>query len=488
MFEAIELGRSLSKEEFDTEEGIIRSRLLELQGEIREAGIPVIVIISGVEATGKGQVVNRLNTWLDARGIQTVAFWDETDEERERPRFWRFWRALPAKGDIGILFGSWYTQPLIDRVFNKLSAKKLDDELDRINELESMLTKDGYIIVKLWFHMTKKTQAKRLKKKGKVPKRLRSHLVGHEFSKHYDSFLAVSEGVIEVTDSGDAPWYLIEAEDKRYRDATVGKLLIEILEAGLKKRGQACVESVPSPTIADDVTVLDTVDLEKTMDEAEYKERLKDLQQELFRLSWDAYDQKRSSVALFEGWDAAGKGGAIRRLTAAIDARLYREISTAAPTDEEAAHHYLWRFWRHIPRAGYFTIYDRTWYGRVLVERVEGFASTDEWMRAYQEINSFEYQLHDAGNIITKFWVHISAEEQLRRFKEREQVPWKQYKITEEDWRNREKWDDYRHAVHELVTRTSTPYAPWTIVPGNDKKVSRITILETIRDRMKAAL
>jgi polyphosphate kinase 2 (PPK2 family) len=193
-------------------------------------------------------------------------------------------------------------------------------------------------------------------------------------------------------------------------------------------------------------------------------------------------------VALFEGWDAAGKGGAIRRLTAAIDARLYREISTAAPTDEEAAHHYLWRFWRHIPRAGYFTIYDRTWYGRVLVERVEGFASTDEWMRAYQEINSFEYQLHDAGNIITKFWVHISAEEQLRRFKEREQVPWKQYKITEEDWRNREKWDDYRHAVHELVTRTSTPYAPWTIVPGNDKKVSRITILETIRDRMKAAL
>jgi len=486
MFEAVELGHSLSKADFDAEEGRIRSRLLELQGQIKDAGLPVIIIISGVEASGKGLVVNRLNTWLDARDIQTTAFWDKTDEESQRPRFWRFWRALPARRNIGVMFGSWYTQPIIDRTYDRISDDELGNELEQINDLERLLVKDGYLIIKFWFHINKQTQKKRIKKKSKVPKRLRGHIIERKFAKHYDDFIRVSETVIKSTDSGHSPWYLVEAEDKHYRDATVGQLLVDIIGARLQQ--QPMTEPVGTVQTIDDVTVLDSVDLESSLEHDVYKSRLQDVQRQLFALSWDAYDKNRSSIAVFEGWDAAGKGGAIRRLTAAIDARLYREISVAAPTDEEAAHHYLWRFWRHIPRCGYFTIYDRSWYGRVLVERVEGFARVDEWMRAYKEINDFEQQLVDAGIIISKFWVHISEEEQLRRFKEREQIQWKQYKITDEDWRNREKWHAYRIAAHEMIIKTSTPHAPWTIVPANDKKFARVTILETIRDRMKQEL
>jgi polyphosphate kinase 2 (PPK2 family) len=186
--------------------------------------------------------------------------------------------------------------------------------------------------------------------------------------------------------------------------------------------------------------------------------------------------------------DAGGKGGAIRRITNAIDARLYQTIPIAAPTDEEKDHHYLWRFWRHIPRSGRVTVYDRSWYGRVLVERVEGFATEAEWKRAYLEINEFEEQLVESGIILFKFWMHIGQDEQLRRFKAREEVPYKQHKITDEDWRNREKWDQYKAAVNEMVIRTSTEYAPWELIPGNDKPYARIAVLQTICGGLRKAL
>ncbi|MDH5657663.1 MAG: polyphosphate:AMP phosphotransferase, partial [Spirochaetia bacterium] len=181
----------------------------------------------------------------------------------------------------------------------------------------------------------------------------------------------------------------------------------------------------------------------------------------------------------------AGKGSAIRRVTRAMDARLYSVIPVSAPTDEELAHHYLWRFWRRIPREGYNKIFDRSWYGRVLVERVEGFASEDEWKRAYNEINEFEKSLSEGGIHIIKFWIHIDQDEQLRRFKERENTPWKQYKITEDDWRNREKWHLYESAVNDMILRTNTDYAPWRIIPGNDKKFARIEIMKEISRILK---
>ena len=198
--------------------------------------------------------------------------------------------------------------------------------------------------------------------------------------------------------------------------------------------------------------------------------------------------QRRSATLVFEGWDAAGKGGAVRRVVQAMDAREYRIIPVSAPTDEEKAHHYLWRFWRHLPRLGGTTVYDRSWYGRVLVERVEGFASRAEWMRAYQEINDFEEQLVDFGIVLIKFWLHISNEEQLRRFREREEMPWKRHKITPEDYRNREKWAEYELAANDMIGRTSTEYAPWTLVEGNDKRFARVKVLETVVERLAADL
>ncbi len=230
------------------------------------------------------------------------------------------------------------------------------------------------------------------------------------------------------------------------------------------------------------------MDLSQTLDREDYKLKLANYQSRLQDLAWQAYRQKRSVVAVFEGWDAAGKGSAIRRVTRAIDPRLYRLIQFAAPTDEERAHHYLWRFWRQLQRDGRSTFFDRSWYGRVLVERVEQFATEDEWQRAYSEINQFEQQLVEHGSIVLKFWIHIGKDEQLRRFKARELEAHKRYKITEDDWRNREKWHDYEVAVDQMVSHTSTRHAPWTLISGNDKPYARIQILKTFCKSMKRVL
>jgi len=491
MFEAVELGRKVSKEDYKKHEPEIRTQLLDVQGQIKEANLPVIIIVSGVEGAGKGEVVNRLNEWLDTRGIQTHAFWDATDEEGERPYFWRFWRKMPPRGTVGIMFGSWYTHPIIDRVFEKITDTELEAGLNRIIELEQMLTRDGALIVKFWFHLSKDDQAKRLRDDDKKFKRKKGESLEQQFAKHYDSFAQVSESAIRQTDNGKSQWHLIEASDKYYRDLTVGRVLIDAVRKRLSENespSEPISNSLPPEFESAAVTILDQVDLSEELSRKEYKKQLKKYQDLLGKLTWHAKNKKRSSVAVFEGWDAAGKGGAIRRITASIDARLYRTISVAAPSDEELAQHYLWRFWRHIPRAGYVTLYDRSWYGRVLVERIEGFAKDHEWMRSYQEINSFEEQLCTHGTVINKFWIHISPEEQLKRFKERENVAWKQYKITDEDWRNREKWDAYKEAVSEMVTRTSTAGSRWHMIAGNDKKVARIQILKTLCQSLEEVL
>lgn len=490
MFEAAELGRKVSKQDYDAREPELHSSLLAVQRRLREADFPVIIIVSGVEGAGKGGVVSLIHQWMDARGLETNAFWDATDEELMRPRFWKFWRALPPKGRIGLMFGSWYTQPIIDRVMKTTKMDKFDRELERIRHFEDMLVDDGALIIKLWFHLSKKEQLKRLKdeakgKGGKISPLTKS------FSRRYDDFALISERAIRKTDVAHSPWHIIEAGNSRYRNLKVGEILLERLTARLEQpppsSGRLSV-SLPALLKVGEPGVLSAVDLERRIEDRTYRKELRHYQDELYALAWKARQQRINTVAVFEGWDAAGKGGAIRRVTQAMDARLYRVISVAAPTDEEKSHHYLWRFWRHLPRAGYATIYDRSWYGRVLVERVEGFAREIEWQRAYNEINSFEEQLVEHGIVLMKFWVHISPEEQLRRFREREQIEWKQHKITEEDWRNRERWDDYERAVSDMVVRTSTEIAPWTLVAGNDKHVARIEILKTFCTRLGAAV
>lgn len=490
MFEAAELGRKISKEDFNKEEPELHTKLLAVQRALRETNIPVIIIVSGVEGAGKGEVVNRLNEWLDTRGIETTAFWDESDEEQERPSYWRFWRRLPARGSIGIMFGSWYTRPIIDFVFGKIDDSEYERQLNRINKFEQMLTDDNALIIKYWFHMSEKDQRKRLEKENKDKKY--SPLL-KKFSKRYKQFARASEHAIRLTDQGISPWHLVEATDRRYRDITVGRVLLESLEKKLRqyersKKKSHSRKSAQKPLPSSELSVLDRVDTGKTISAKDYSKKLKKFQREFYKLTWAARQKKRSTIAVFEGWDAAGKGGGIRRMTAAMDARLYKTICVAAPTDEERAHHYLWRFWRHLPRAGYVTIYDRSWYGRLLVERVEKFAREDEWRRAYMEINDFEEQLQEHGIIINKFWLHITKEEQLRRFKEREVTPWKLHKITEEDWRNREKWDAYELAITDMVVHTSTEYAPWTIIPSNDKKLARVEILKAACKHLEEAL
>ncbi|MBI5691091.1 MAG: polyphosphate:AMP phosphotransferase [Verrucomicrobia bacterium] len=488
MFDSAELGQTLSAQRYDAELPELRSKLLQAHFDLRAQKFPVILLVSGADGAGKGELVHRLNEWLDPRGVETHAFWAQSDEERERPPFWRYWRSLPGRGRIGIIFGTWYSQPIVSRVFGRLKRGEFDAALDRIARFEQMLADDGALIVKLWLHLPKKAQKKRLKKleeEGRLAPDEWKHF------KLFDRFTKVSGRALRRTDTGAAPWHVIESTDRRYREITAGNLLLQALRtridaaAGAAPRANGTPADAP-PEVRE--SILDHVDLSCRLTEAEYERQLEKLQAALGKLTWAAWEKKRSMVLVFEGWDAAGKGSSIRRVTQAIDPRLYRVVGIAAPTDEERAHHYLWRFWRQLPRAGYTTIFDRSWYGRVLVERVEGFARYEEWSRAYHELNDFEEQLVEHGIVVNKFWLHVSPQEQLRRFRERQKVVHKRYKITEEDWRNREKWKAYQTAIDEMVARCSTEYAPWTIVSANDKRHARIQILKTIVGRLRAAL
>ena len=495
MFEVAELGRTVSKEEFDEALPALRSGLLDAQFALKSQKIAVIVIVSGADCAGKGEFVHRLNEWLDPRGVDTHAFRQISDEEQARPRFWRFWRALPARGRIGIFFGSWYSDPLVRRVYRKIKPSQLDGELDRIAFFENMLADDGALIIKLWFHLSKKEQARRLKHLQRDPHtRHRVRPADRKNLKLYGRFINTSERVIRRTDSAQCPWHLIEATDRRYRELAAGRIVLESLQARLKDGGAGKVQAAAAEPLVQRTraksgeSILDHVNLSQKLTGRQYREGLEEYQGRLTRLTWEANAREISTVAVFEGWDAAGKGSAIRRVTAAIDPRLYRIIPIAAPTDEERAHHYFWRFWRHLPPAGNVAIFDRSWYGRVLVERVEKFAAANEWKRAYLEINDFEEQLAARDIAVAKFWVHISKAEQLRRFKERQDIEFKRYKITDEDWRNRKKWDAYKEAINDMVAHTSTEFAPWTVVPGNDKHFARVHILKTLCEALERLL
>ncbi len=500
MFEAAELGRAVSKEDYKTQIPDLRAELLQMQFALSKTKHPVIILVSGTDGAGRGDVVNRLNEWLDPRGMMTVSFEQLSEEERERPKFWRYWRKLPGRGQIGIFFGGWYVDPIRDYAYGLLNKSELDNQLSQIRRFETMLAQDNTIIIKFWLHLSHDEQVKRLKKSENDPNTMRS--VSERDWKHVElhrEFETAAESAIRHTDTAESPWHLVEASDRRYRDLTVGRTVLEVLRKYLD--ADAAVQSTtkikPTATTALPIaehspaatrTVLDQIDLTRSLDEKTYIKELEKWQGRLHQLAWAAHEKKISSLVVFEGVDAGGKGGTIRRMTQAMDARLYQVISTAAPTDEERAHHYLWRFWRHIPRAGTFTVYDRSWYGRVLVERVEGFASEQEWMRAYLEINNFEEMLVKHGSLLMKFWMHIDKDEQLARFKDREKVPYKKHKITDEDWRNREKWDQYGIAVNDMVARTSTSYAPWTLVAGNDKNFARIQVLKAVCKKLESML
>lgn len=488
MFETAEIGRKLGKQEYEAIIPGLRADLLEAQKRAFDAGVPVVVLINGVDGAGKGEFLNKLFEWMDARYLTTQAYAPPTEEEAQRPPFWRFWMWLPPRGRIGAFLGSWYSEPILEAAYGRLPLEHLDDALEQVVRFERALAADGALVVKLWFHLTKKEQRRRFKEL-EASKLTRWQVSEREWEHHrlYDEFRRVCSRAIRTTSTADAPWNIIEGTDVRYRNVAAARTLIDAIRA----------RSTPAPPtpagaitrqLEDPRTILDTLDMGLTLGQKEYAKQLALIQGRIHRQSRRLAKQQKSVIVLFEGSDAAGKGGAIRRLTHALDARQYRVIPIAAPTDEERAHHYLWRFWRHIPRRGRFTIYDRSWYGRVLVERVEGFAKEAEWRRAYEEINDFEYQLVENGVVVVKFWLHITPDEQLRRFEERERSPYKQFKITEEDYRNRAKANDYEAAASEMIERTSTEYCAWNIVEANDKRFARIKVLKTILARLGEVL
>ncbi len=494
MFEAAELGHNVGKEEYATREPKLREALLKAQYDLlAHAKFPAVIIIGGVDGAGKGETVNLLNEWMDPRHIVTHAFGAPSDEESERPPMWRFWRALPPKGRIGVLFGSWYTEPIVSRVLKKTKSAEAMHAIEEIRHFESMLRAEGALVLKFWFHLSKDAQKKRLRTLEKDPKtRWRVTDTDWERFKMYDRFREVSENFLRETSTGEAPWLIIEGTDANYRYLSAGTALLDAINKRLSEASLPAVRqqatAAPLEPALDKRNILNALDYKQALGKKDYEKQLEKYQGRLNLLTRDPRFAAKSLLCVFEGQDAAGKGSSIRRITGALDARHYRVIPVAAPTEEERAQPYLWRFWRHLPRHGRVTIFDRSWYGRVLVERVEKFCAEADWMRAYHEINDFEEQLVRNGVIVVKFWVAITKEEQLRRFNERKKIAHKNFKITEEDWRNRKKWADYERAVCDMVERTSTAIAPWHVVPANDKLFARIHMLKTICESVERVL
>ena len=494
MFEIAELGNSIDKKTYKEEVPLLREQLLDIQYELAEKkSFPVVVIMSGVDGAGKGLMVNTLNNWMDPRHIHTHAMGAMTDEESERPDMWRYWRKLPPSGALGIYFGSWYSSPIFDAIEGKSKGAELDSRIDEILRFERMLVDEGALVLKFWLHLSRKDLKRRLKTlESNKETKWRVNKYDWNRYKTYNEFRSVSEHLVRRTSTGHAPWLVIESGDDNYRDLTVGRALLRAIQGRLNQEDApgASPHSAHAKALGEVIhrDVLGSLNYTKVLEKKNYKRQLAKYQARLSKLCRDPKFHDKALVLLFEGNDAAGKGGSIRRVVGAMDARFYDIVPVAAPTDEERAHPYLWRFWRHLPRKGHTTIFDRSWYGRVLVERVEGYCSEADWLRAYGEINDFEEEMAHHGTIVCKFWLAITADEQLDRFKEREATGYKRFKLTEEDWRNRDKWGDYSKAVNDMVERTSSETAPWTLVPANSKYAARIQVIKTICQRLEKTL
>jgi len=495
MFDAAELGQRVSQSEFKARESELRARLLILQYRTLElARFPVLIDFAGVDGAGKGSTVNMLNKWMDPRWLRSIGYQAPTEEEKARPRFWRYWRDMPQKGRIGLFLSGRYSRPLLGRVYGGSDELEFDQRLSEIIRFENALVDDGALILKFWMHLSQEQQEARLNELSADP--LQSYKVtdsdwnNHE---HYHDFVEAAEQIITRTNRGGAQWNIVEGANPNYRHLRVGEIIAAELSRQLDVHERqapagSAAPRVDVPTSSHLTTVFDALDHARTIAKSTYKKKLKKYQAQLGELGRKAFDKGVSTVLVFEGPDASGKGGAIRRTIWSLDARSSRVHQFAAPTEEERAHHYLWRFWRKLPRAGFVTVFDRSWYGRVLVERAEGFATEDEWRRAYNEINDFENQIVDRDILLLKFWLHISEDEQLARFKEREKSPYKHWKLTDEDWRNREQWDAYELYGHDVVQYTSTQRAPWIIVEGNSKLHARLKVLKTVTNHLKDRL
>lgn len=491
MLEVSEVGNKVSKEDYNAAIPDLRVGLINAQYDLRHANFPVVIWIAGDDRLAANELVNRLNEWMDSRYADTRVFADPTDEEYQRPHLWRLWRSLPPKGRAAFFVGGLMRAAIL-RANDEIDEPEFSVWLRHIAKMQDELVADGALILKFFLHTPAKAQKKKLKKAKKDPHE--GWQVDHRDWSALDTMgpvLPIAERMLRETSGIGAPWTIVESTDSRYRDLTVARTILAALTARLREQpvhpGRPLAESVFGDFDAA-ANVLSGIDLSKSLTRDEYREQLAKEQAKLKALSLEARNRGISTVLAFEGWDAAGKGGVIRRITGAMEAGDYRVIPVAAPTEEERKYHYLWRFWRDLPLAGKVVIFDRTWYGRVLVERLEGFATPAEWQRAFDEINDFEAQMVEQGYYVGKFWMHISPDEQLARFTAREQTPYKNHKITEEDYRNRERWDDYVKAVDQMVLRTTSDRARWNVIPANDKLFARVATLRQINKGLARTL
>lgn len=467
----------------------LRDELLDLQFKLREAQrSAVALIVTGAPSAGRSETINGLLEWLDPKYIRVHAFARPDVAERRYPPMWRYWKTLPARGRMAFYFAGWYADSFSGaRRRNRAKAGNARRAIERSRQLEAMLVAEGIRVVKVHLHVDRKTQRERLTRLC-ADKLTRWRVTDEDrwLAEHHAQAKRSAHDDIEATTQPAAPWHVIDGKDEHKRLLEVGGVLRDALKEALA-RSSASVKTTSPQALRGRARLRPSVE-GKAFDEEYYRQELELLQGRLALLMRRSSFREHALVLAFEGIDAAGKGGAIRRITHALDARQYQVVPVSAPSPREAAYPYLWRFWRHIPQRGHIAIFDRSWYGRVLVERVRNLTPQSDWRRAYGEINEFEHQLTEHGIVVAKFWLSISKEEQLKRFRAREENPLKRFKVDKEDWANRRFYDAYQLAAAEMIARTSSPDARWTVIDADRKKHARLQVLRAVCEEVEKRL
>jgi polyphosphate:AMP phosphotransferase len=492
MLKAVDLSKKMSKVKLKKMlDASLGDELGQIQRDCRAAGMPVIMVFEGWRHSRRSDIINGMMQYMDARGFRVLSSTKLPTEVRKQPFFTGFWQHLPLPGGMAIYRHSWYHM--------QIAGKAIGGEVDvtpttyeHINAFEKQLTDGHYCILKFFVHISHEQQKANQKKAARnLGKAWHETRTIYDEESEYNKFYKCYDEMLTATDTTNAPWHVVSGEDLQAAQAEIYNTIVAELRKALYafKEDKALKKpSTGKSAGGEKYNILSKVKLNKTIKKKAYKDKLEKYQDKLRKLQVEAANAGLSTVIAFEGWDAGGKGGAIKRLTSVFDPLGYAVNPTSAPNAVEKAFHYLWRFWIHVPLRGEIAIFDRTWYGRVMVERVEHFTPDVDWQRAYEEINETEKQWTEANIAIAKFWLQIDKDEQERRFKLREANPSKVWKITDEDWRNRAKWPDYEVAVNEMIAKTSTPYAPWTIVEGDDKMYARLKVMKTVIDMLEKRL
>lgn len=477
-----------NEEEMKARLETVRAKLSAQQMMIKEHKIPVLVLVEGWGTAGKGSLIGDLIQSIDPRFFKVASMEEATEEEKRKPFLYRYFVKIPEAGKFMFLDSGWMDEVTRLRLHGELDDKQYKQRIESIRRFERQLTDNGYLVMKFFCHISEKEQKKRMDElKEDIDTRWRVSDNDKWQNKHYETCKSVFSCYMEDTNAPSAPWYILDSKSKKWAELQALEILTQGIEIAMQNQKLA-VPLLQNVFPLEKMPKLADIPLDKKADETTYKEELDALQDKLKELHNRLYRKKVPVVIVYEGWDAAGKGGNIKRITSALDPRGYEVHPIASPEPHEKARHYLWRFWTRLPKTGHIAIFDRSWYGRVMVERLEGFCSENDWKRAYHEMNEFEKELHDWGAVIIKFWVQIDKETQLARFTDRQNTPEKQWKITDEDWRNREKWDAYEEAVNEMIEKTSTTYAPWYILESTDKKYARMKALQIVTEKLEAVL